>query len=528
MILTANPPPNNKFIIARTTVAGPEVFSLGHDGELTGPKITHTNVDGAVVKRDNTNGTNIEMLNSETIKATVGIELTEDSALGFVPFSSGVPVSGALYRFGRSQAIGDPTPGLNDGILMQREIQSEDQEISMQLHPSEPFLSMSGTKDAGVDWIRVEDESTSLPVFAIHHDGQIQTPAWSSGTLPDAYHESGAFSSASLYIGTQKLWENAGNFWISHLKPPPHIPVKLTGAPFNLTVNNIDATLTRSINDWLILARSVVSVAEGRALRLRDIFPPANHAGDWDDSFDVDDSSLTLTGDVNLPAGKQFKINGVAIGSAEVTEMIYIDSSFGGGSSDGSVLAPYSSLGTALNAKLVDGSTTSYVFKLMPGTYTGHISITHTAQTQSFAIVGSGQDCTIVQGGSNFAAGKDSSVLFFRRFNDVEIRDVTIRYGAYGWYPRDTRKCVVDNVRFTNLGSNGNVSDHDFSGTAQSQANFWSSSSTSDGGATRIRSSDEVQISNCQVDYNFAGSASRTAGQTPKRQLFRIAVCTGI
>ena len=67
-------------------------------------------------------------------------------------------------------------------------------------------------------------------------------------------------------------------------------------------------------------------------------------------------------------------------------------------------------------AKLVEAATTAYTFKLAPGAYTGAISIDRTNATQSFCIEGSGQDCTFVQAGANFAAGAASNVLLFRDF----------------------------------------------------------------------------------------------------------------
>ena len=81
---------------------------------------------------------------------------------------------------------------------------------------------------------------------------------------------------------------------------------------------------------------------------------------------------------LDLSANTLLTREGVSIeggGSAEVTESIYVDSSYGGGSSDGSVLKPYSSLSTALAAHLTEGATVSYCFRLAPGTYTGAISL---------------------------------------------------------------------------------------------------------------------------------------------------------
>jgi len=110
-------------------------------------------------------------------------------------------------------------------------------------------------------------------------------------------------------------------------------------------------------------------------------------------------------------------------------------------------------------------------------------------------------------------------VLFFRRFNDVELSDVTVRFGAYGWYPRDVRKCVVRNVRFVNLGSDGTTNRHDFSGSQAEQAAFWAGNSTSDGGACRIRSAGVVEVTNCQVDYCLRGLRIQDCGSTDQASI---------
>ena len=75
---------------------------------------------------------------------------------------------------------------------------------------------------------------------------------------------------------------------------------------------------------------------------------------------------------LDLSAGTALTRAGVPIGggaSAEATELVYVDSSYGGGGSDGSVLKPYTALTTALAAHLVEASTISCCFQLAPGTY---------------------------------------------------------------------------------------------------------------------------------------------------------------
>ena len=175
------------------------------------------------------------------------------------------------------------------------------------------------------------------------------------------------------------------------------------------------------------------------------------------------------------------------------------------------MLKPYQSLTAALTAKLVDTSTVNYIFKVAPGTYTSGISITHTLPaTQSFKIEGSGEQ-TIIQSGTTFAAGKDTSVLFFRRFKTVELSNVTIQNGLYGFYPRNVDKVVCSDVKFQFLGSSGTVNRHNLTGTKTEQAAWWASSSTSSGGACRIRDVGQLTMQNCEVEYCLGDFASRTS-----------------
>jgi hypothetical protein len=273
----------------------------------------------------------------DTLTIKDGVQLISDAALAFTPYNNaGQQVAGAIYQFGRQENIGDQTPGLLDGLTMKREINNKDQELNIQLHPSAPCIDINCTKNAGVDYIRMTDSDTLATILAVHDDGTIETPGWSSGPLPDGYLGALAVPGNSIYIGSSRLSEKNGVFHCSHLKAPPHIPLRLTQTPYSLTTGNINANTPRNINDWVILARSVVTAVQGKAIRIKDIFPVANDASDWVDSGLL--HAHTLTSDV------QAQLN--AMPAPQVTEQIYVDSSFSG-TSTGSVIAPYSSLSTA-------------------------------------------------------------------------------------------------------------------------------------------------------------------------------------
>ena len=84
----------------------------------------------------------LDVTNAEfdTVTITAGAQLTDNAALAFTPFDgNGVQIPGAIYRFGRQSNIGDATEGLLDGIEMKHELDDEDQQLNIQLHPSQPL-----------------------------------------------------------------------------------------------------------------------------------------------------------------------------------------------------------------------------------------------------------------------------------------------------------------------------------------------------------------------------------------------------
>ena len=185
---------------------------------------------------------------------------------------------------------------------------------------------------------------------------------------------------------------------------------------------------------------------------------------------------------------------------------------------DGSKVKPYKNLNTALAFTLTDNNTTTYCLKLAAGSYVGTFSIDKTTANQSFVIEGSGKDVTFIKGSSAWD-GAVGNVLYFRDFNNIEIKNLTIQYGAYGFYPRSCKKIVLRNVKFLNNGSAGTVNRHDQTGTQAEQAAYWASNSTSNGGATRIRSCEEVLIFNCEAQYCARGFRIQDCGKTGKNSI---------
>ena len=118
---------------------------------------------------------------------------------------------------------------------------------------------------------------------------------------------------------------------------------------------------------------------------------------------------------------------------------------------------------------------------------------------------------TIIQGATAFS-GSTSNVLFFRDFKEIELKNLTIRHGAYGFYPRACDKVVMREVAFKHCGSLGTETRHNQTATQAEQATYWGSSDTSDGGAVRFRTIGEVAIHNCEVSYCARGLRLQDCG----------------
>ena len=446
----------------------------------------------------------IDTLDSETIAVSAGIQLTEDSAIGFTPFSNGVQVAGALYRFGRQSNIGDQTPGLLDGISMVRELDNEDQSFSAQLHPSQPTIDIASTKEPGIDWIRIVDSSSGQVVFAVHNDGSIETIGWNSGVLPDGYHNGLAVQKGSVYIGKSKLSELNDVLHVSHLKAPPYIPLRLTQAPYSFTTGNINANTPRSINDWMALARSAVTASAAKQIRLSVIFPAAN-AVDWVDSGLLNVHSATEN---VQDAIDEFRSN---IGGLTVTQTIFVDSnrSVNG---NGSPHSPYNNLSSALTAHTADGNTTSKHFYLANGVYTGGILLQKASIEQDIIIEGESRDQTIIQAGTSWTAGKGTDLLVIRDFNSVTLLNCTLRYCRYAWYPRDCNTAIIKNCYITYAGVDSSQSTlFDGSLTAAQQATLATSSTTS-GGAMRVRACNYIEVLDTFIYKTFRGFRIQDCG----------------
>ena len=430
------------------------------------------------------------------------LDLIQHGQLSFQPYDAqGNAIQSRTITFGRAAPTGSETRNTadskRDGLLVEDDAVNHSAEImcsnelpTLRLVGSKATSSSGGFTEPVCPVIEVQDGAGNTR-YAVYDDGFVVQKGHQD-TDPDALN-SGHFSSVlagdgSVFIGSSRISYDRATHKLVASKLKHQIPIYLQQA--QLPAASVPLALDQmTVHGWVALARTFLS---NPRIEVTTVLPSAN--ADWD-AIDID----TATG-------------GGGAASPAPTATVYCDAGYVGGNSDGSILKPYVSLVTALTAKLVEGNTTNFTFKLAAGVYTGAVSINRTTATCSFTIEGSGPDCTFVQAGTSFAAGGTSNVLFLQDFLDVTFKDFTVRYGKYGLYPRSCTSCTVSNVRFVQLGSDGQSNRHDLSGNQAEQAAFWASASTSDGGACRIRSVGQVQVQNCTVDHCARGLRIQDCG----------------
>jgi hypothetical protein len=510
--------------------------------------------DGALsnlVKRDQANGTNIDNLHviaSATnytnsfppagLYFTAGtcsqsLDLIADSNIAFQPYTSGgSPITTRTFAFGRAvPLVGESAAQADekrDGLLIQDD--AVDHSCEIMCSNALPTLRIVGTKaqvtSAGYTEpvcpvIEVQD-GTGTVRYAVYDDGFVVQKGHQD-TDPDALN-SGHFHSviagdSSMYIGSCRLSYDRPNKTLLIRRLKEQVPVFLankgvTGAPAGHTLASM------SVHAWVAYARTHQS---NERLQVQDVFPNAN--ADWEAATigTVNTRLGTLETEMDAAEGRltTLEAGGSGVSEPPLRLTVYCDSEYAGenGTSNGSLLRPYTSLLSAMFAKLTQGATPNYTFYLQPGVYTGAIVVERTQPTQSWTIQGSGMDTTFVQSGTTFAAGGTSDVFKLKHFDDISIKDVTIRHGKYGAYVRNCRSVTLENVRFTLCGSDGTANRHDLTGSAAEQAAFWGSASSSNGGAARIQDSEQVHVTGCHVEHTLRGLRFQDCGSLDKASL---------
>jgi len=342
--------------------------------------------------------------------------------------------------------------------------------------------------------------------------GHPQAPAVGQRRTDAAQSGSAVLDPNSLYIGNSRYSYDMSNRIVQlHKLKDAHIPVYLQA---HMSANDLPSghgLEHMTINKWVDFARTHLSDDD---LDVHDVFPYAN--ADWD----VADAPVpTLTAAYNAmstdltAAENDIDATEASIVRTSCVANVHVDASRTESYTEtGTKHAPYKSLSDAMVAKLTDGATQTIIFKVKPGTYNvgSGIDIQQTALTQSFTVEGTGprEDVNIR------CTDITTNVFYLRKFKAVIFKNVTIHTGKYGLYVRDTYSVQVYNCAFWKLGSSTSAAVHNFSNTQAEQAAHWAGSSTSDGGAMRLRSSMRVMVENCYVWRCLRGIRVQDIAQT--------------
>ena len=350
----------------------------------------------------------------------------------------------------------------------------------------------------------------------LHVSGQRQSNASTSQSArkKSVSHNSMAVGANSMYVGNFRIsYDMANRLPVFQKLKANHIPTYLQA---HVTANDLPtghALEHMTVIKWLDLARDEVD----DTLDLKDVFPDSN-TGDWDLADAPSQAVTTLqnayTGlDADITT-LETEMDAVEVSVATKQDTIvragtcYVDAKRSDAyTEDGSISKPYKTLSAAITARCEDADTDTVHFVLASGTYSGAIDRQKTTANQSITIQGAGPDHTVITGGA-----VANNIVYLRRFREVKVLDCTFETGAYGFYLRDARSCVMTNCHFVKCGSVGTSNRHDLTGTQAEQATYWGSVDTSDGGACRIRTVARVRLRDCRAEYCLRGFRIQDCG----------------
>lgn len=247
----------------------------------------------------------------EQVLCTESFEALADGQFLWVPYDDGpnntmIAEPNAIFRFGRSENIGDST-GADDGILMSR---SKDVGASAKQHviAVSPYneganLRISSTKVGADAPYLVCTDSDGIEIFKITKTGQIQSNGVLNNdhtTLPDGNHADQALGNNSLYIGEGKVSFDGSKFIFRRLKDQT-VPTALLAAPYSLTAANLPASGNHSIQKWMDLARVAHLGAGNSHLKIKEAFPLANESADFEEIDSVGSRKFTELDETGTP-----------------------------------------------------------------------------------------------------------------------------------------------------------------------------------------------------------------------------------
>ena len=145
----------------------------------------------------------------------------------------------------------------------------------------------------------------------------------------------------------------------------------------------------------------------------------------------------------------------------------------------------------------------TYNFVLAAGTYSGVIDL-DSRGSQNFIITGSGMYNTFIKGSPSWD-NSIGDVLYFKNFNNVIVKDVTIMNAQFGCNFSSCNFVRFDSVKFLNLGASNSSDNFDLTKTKTQKQTIWASNTNNDGGAVYCQSCQEVNVINSEISQCTTG-----------------------
>ena len=134
----------------------------------------------------------------------------------------------------------------------------------------------------------------------------------------------------------------------------------------------------------------------------------------------------------------------------------------------------------------------TYNFVLAVGTYSGVIDL-DSRGSQNFIITGSGMYNTFIKGSPSWD-NSIGDVLYFKNFNNVIVKDVTIMNVQFGCNFSSCNFVRFDSVKFLNLEQVTLTIILILAKTKTQKQTIWASNTNNDGGAVYCQSCQEVML----------------------------------
>ena len=485
---------------------------------------TYEDIPDTIVRRPTTSETNnnkwceidkLEVNQLQAIQPSPSIALYGSGCYSYIPQdNTNNNIPDAVYTFGKfHDQFGDFSSEGASGLYMSR----NDNSLRLQVKKGGPSIRIKGQKDLGQNYFEIVDHNDNI-IFNVSDDGTYTNHHLIDGTnnLPDTEGHSLLIEPESVFIGNIRLSVDNGVLKIGKLN---RIPIALQNSPYNITAADLGGRTfdELSCRQYVVLARTN---QDDIKIRARDVFSSSDftelghhHAESLTSNAQnqIDDLTTLVTNinadqttiettlishDTRITTEKN-RVDALESSQNQSTltneSEIYVDVSRQENYTEtGDIRYPYKTLQAACTAVLTEGNTTNIIFKIKPGTYNvgSGINIARTTRSQNvtFRGLGSADDINIR------CSDITTDVINLSQFKSVAFENLTIHTGKYGLYISNASTVTVRDCMFYKLGSSSSPSIHNFNNSLETQRSHWLGSSTSNGGAIRLKTINRVKI----------------------------------